>query len=92
MVRGRSRTTRITLGPIPAAELKEAMRRLREERARRDACKEHQFVRVAQEPPRWFCPRCQSPADVDYVRGFASGVLAAGGDPASFIADYETWP
>ena len=84
---------------ISAAEGREYMRlereRLRrelEERARRDACAAHRFVRVEAEPPSWYCPNCSAPAGLDYVRGFVSGLIAAGADPSAFVADYGTWP
>ena len=67
-------------------------RAFRAERARRDACASHEFVRVGINPPSWYCPKCKCGANRDYVRGFAAGLIAIGGEPAKFIADYGTWP
>ncbi len=86
------RTIRIKLGPISGAELRERQRLEREERARRDACFSHEFVRVGNDPPRWYCPKCNSGAGQEYMRGFLSGLIAAGEEPAHFIADYGAWP
>jgi hypothetical protein len=86
------RTIRIKLGPISGAELRKQQRLEREEIARRDACPSHLFLRVAGEPPRWYCLKCNSGAGLDYVRGFVSGLIASDEDPAVFIADYGTWP
>jgi len=77
---------------ISGAEAREQLRLEREERARRGACLTHWFVRVGVEPPSWYCPKCNSAAGADYVLGFASGLGAAGLDPAAFIADYGAWP
>ena len=77
---------------ISGAEARERLRLERKERARRDACPSHFFIRVEGEPPSWFCPSCNSEAGLDYVRGFVSGLIAAHVDPARFIADYGTWP
>ena len=77
---------------ISAAAARERLRRELEERMRRDACPAHRFVRVEAEPPSWYCPNCNSPAGLDYLRGFVSGLIATGADPAAFVADYGAWP
>lgn len=77
---------------ISAEQAREHLRRELEERSRRDACMSHRFVRVESEPPSWYCPACNSPAGLDYVRGFVSGLIAGGEEPANFVADYGTWP
>ncbi len=74
------------------AEVRERLRLELEERARRDACMFHRFVRVEAEPPSWYCPKCNAPVGLDYIRGFVSGLIAAGEEPANFVADYGTWP
>ena len=77
---------------ISGAQARKLLRRELEERIRRDACMFHRFVRVESEPPSWYCPECNAPAGLDYVRGFVSGLIAAGEEPAKFVADYGTWP
>lgn len=86
------RTIKIKLGPLSGADLRAQLRRADEERARRDACVFHFFVRVANESPRWYCPKCNSGVGQEYIRGFVSGLIASGEEPAKFIADYGTWP
>ena len=60
--------------------------------ARRDACARHEFYRVQAKPPRWYCPHCDAGAGAGYVRAFERGLIAAGADPQTFIADYGAWP
>jgi hypothetical protein len=77
---------------ISGAELRQQLAELDEHRRRRDACGAHEFVRTSIEPPAWHCPHCRCTERADYVRGYSSGLVAAGADPRRFIADFGAWP
>jgi hypothetical protein len=72
------------------AELRAQLQSLREAQKRCDRCRHHQIRPVDKTSPLYRCDRCESVFGEDYVRAFVSGVLAGGGDPSRFVADYPS--